>query len=220
MTEQLLEIYERLMNLYGPQGWWPLMRQQPDGSWFSWYHKGDYTFPHTQEQIFEICLGAILTQNTNWQNVVKALTNLLRANALTPQVIEQLPHQELAQLIRPAGYFNQKATYLKTFANFFLSLKGDVPTRNQLLEVRGIGRETADSMLLYAWKQPHFVVDAYTRRMFQALGLIEPKWSYDRIKAFFEQNLPPDLALYQEYHALIVEHAKQKNGFRNGQKPF
>ncbi len=201
--------YKELMAKYGPQGWWPLMKVV-DGKPVNWYHKGDYSYPHNERQIFEICIGAILTQNTSWNNVMRALENLFFAQVLTAEAVLSISEQRLKELIRPAGFFNQKAHYLKNFAQFFVSLdKNQIPTREQLLRVKGIGRETADSMLLYAWKQPHFVVDAYTRRIFSSMGFFPKDWSYEKIKEFFEQNLPKDLTLFQEYHALIVEHGKR-----------
>ncbi len=205
---KVLDFYKQLMEKYGPQGWWPLMREI-DGKLVNWYHKGDYSYPRNTQEIFEICVGAILTQNTNWKNVVQALENLYNAQALDAETILKISENELKELIRPAGYYNQKSGYLKNFARFFLSLGNRTPTRQELLQVKGIGRETADSMLLYAWNQPHFVVDAYTRRIFSSLGFFDKKAKYDDIKQFFEQNLPREVPVYQEYHALIVEHGKQ-----------
>ncbi len=213
----LLDIYYQLLESYGPQGWWPLQRKI-NGQLQNWYHPGDYSFPHNRDEVFEICIGAILTQNTNWNNVVRALDNLFSQNKLTANAILKTPAEEIAQLIRPAGYYNQKSRYLKNFAIFFSQLADNIPTRKQLLSITGIGKETADSMLLYAWKQPHFVVDAYTRRIFGDMGFFSPKAKYDDIKQTFESALPRDLIIYQEYHALIVRHAKQLRQKSAGKK--
>lgn len=188
----LIKLYNELLELHGPQGWWPLNSE---------YHPGDYSYPKNGRQRFEICAGAILTQNTAWRNVEKALDNLRRLDALNPEAVLKMGIDDLAQAARPAGYFNQKARKLKEFAEFFRKLKG-VPTREQLLEIWGIGPETADSILLYAYNLPSFVVDAYTKRV---IGVDK---SYDEIKEMFENSLERDYRLYQEFHALIVAHAK------------
>ena len=207
-------IYKKLYSLYGPQGWWPLLdlgdvNHKKGDKNYGGYHPDDYGFPKTDQQVFEICTGAILTQNTAWNNVVRALDNLKRRKALSPDVIIEMPPGKLASIIKSSGYHNQKAKKLKAFAEFYVSLNGKVPSREELLQLWGIGRETADSMLLYAYKVPVFVVDAYTRRIFSKLRLIREKGDYDGIRAKFENNIPKDLAVYQEYHALIVEHAKR-----------
>lgn len=206
-----MQIYNELFKLYGPQGWWPLLdvkgtNPTKTGS-VNCYHPGDFSYPKNNNQIFEICLGAILTQNTAWINVEKALVNLKRANALYIKGMKKLSLGKLKELIKPAGYFNQKSDYIKEFAKFFL-VNSD-PTRNELLKVRGIGPETADSILLYAYKKPEFVVDAYTKRIFTHLKIIEEGAPYHNIKEAFESSLPKDVQIYQEYHALIVEHAKK-----------
>jgi endonuclease-3 related protein len=207
------KIYRRLMSVYGPQGWWPLCRykgQNPTktGS-VKGYHPCCYDFPRNRTELFEICVGAILTQNTSWPQVEKALISLHALGAVAPKKLLSLPEAKLKVAIRSAGYFNVKAKKLKNFAEFFLSLRGRVPSREELLDVWGIGPETADSMLLYAWRVPTFVVDAYTRRIFSHLEMIGPRASYDDIKRIFEEVLAPDLVIFQEYHALIVEHAKR-----------
>ncbi len=212
----LKRIFEKLMEDYGCQGWWPLtdlnnqthINITKSGS-LSGYHPKNYSYPKTDNQRFEICIGAIATQSISWIQVEKALLNLKKINALNPDKIAKLNIKKIEQAIKPAGYFKQKARKIKEFTKFYLSLKGRTPTRNELLGVWGIGPETADSMLLYAFKVPTFVVDAYTRRIFTHLGLIKHKASYDEIKALFEANLKPDLIIYQEYHALIAEHAKR-----------
>ena len=206
------KIYSLLFEMYGPQGWWPLMDYKginptKTGS-FRGYHPNDYELPSTPEQTYEVCCGAILTQNVGWANVEKALINLKRLKALCPDEVIRLDDTRLAEVIRPAGYFNQKARKLKEFTRFFLSLT-DIPKREELLGIWGIGPETADSILLYAYKVPTFVVDAYTRRIFVNIGLITERANYDEVKGLFEKNLKRDLIVYQEYHALLVEHAKR-----------
>ncbi|MBD3204107.1 endonuclease III domain-containing protein [Candidatus Woesearchaeota archaeon] len=209
---EIKTIYKKLFDMYGPQGWWPLLEYSgtnptKTGS-LTGYHPGNYELPETQNQIFEICLGAILTQSISWVGAEKALFNLKKLNALTPDKLTKLDKRELAQTIKPAGYFNQKAKKLRQFTKFFLQLEVK-PTRKQLLSIWGVGEETADSMLLYAFKVPTFVVDAYTRRIFANLGFIDRDASYSKVKKLFEDNLEPDLIVSQEYHALIVEHAKR-----------
>jgi endonuclease-3 related protein len=142
-------------------------------------------------------------------NVEKALRGLRDAGALDPDGLLALDEGRLRDAIRPAGFFNQKARKLREFAAFFRGLEGRIPSREELLALWGIGRETADSMLLYAFRVPIFVVDAYTRRIAGTLGLVDPLADYDDIRNIFEQGLPRDPAVYQEYHALLVEHAKR-----------
>ena len=185
----VLKVYEWLFNAYGPQGWWPIIG--------------------TVDKQFEICIGAILTQNTAWANVEKALANMEKINALNAKAVKSMGIEQLKMAIRPAGYFNQKAKKIKVFTDFYLGLEDMPPTREELLGIWGVGPETADSMLLYAFNSPSFVVDAYTKRMLSKLGLVKPGWSYGQIKCFFEKNLPSDKTLYQEYHALIVRHGKK-----------
>lgn len=199
---KIAEKYEELLKLYGARGWWPLLDLSGR------YHPGDYSYPKNQKQVFEICVGAILTQNTAWKNVEKALLN--SRNYLDPKKILNLSQAKLAKLINSAGYFNQKAKKLRFFTEFFIDLDGKAPTREELLGIWGIGPETADSILLYAYKVPTFVVDAYTKRVFPEFKDL----SYDAIKACFEEYLVSDYTLYQEYHALIVEHAKRSRSMR------
>ena len=214
MGQILLDIYFYLLKEYGPQGWWPLVdyngcNPTKTGT-VSGYHPGDYDLPETRDQIFEICLGAILTQNTGWPQVEKVLKNLQRKNCLNPERILDMNNETLIESIKPAGYFNQKAKKVKIFTEYFINLAQDkIPTREELLALWGVGPETADSMVLYGLKVPTFVVDAYTRRILSNLGIINEKYTYDGIKDLFEKNLPQDLIIYQEYHALIVEHAKR-----------
>ncbi len=210
------EIFDCLFDSYGPQGWWPLTELHEacgtnptkTGS-IRGYHSGDYTYPQTRDQQFEIICGALLTQNTSWTQVERALFNLENLNSLFPEGVLSLNPEVLKEAIKPAGYYNQKAIRLKTLALWFIELEGSVPAREELLSLKGIGPETADSILLYAFKQPSFVVDSYTRRIMTNLRLVDERAGYSEIKALFEESLPGDLEVYQEYHALLVEHAKR-----------
>ncbi len=194
LSDQLKSIYDILYKRFGPQDWWP----------------GDTPF--------EVIVGAILTQNTNWINVEKAITNIKNADALTPEKLHQLDINKLAQLIRPAGYFNIKARRLKNFLDwFFNNYSGRLENlenvrtpdlREQLLSVKGIGPETADSILLYALNRPIFVVDAYTARICSRHHLITEVADYHSIQETFQSNLPSDLKLFNEYHALFVRLGK------------
>lgn len=191
METQLRDIYARLFARFGPQHWWP----QSDGD-------------------FEVIAGAILTQNTSWTNVEKAMANLKRARLLTPDALNRVTEKRLASSIRPSGYFNLKAKKLKAFARFLfdkhhgklshLFKLETAPLREELLAVYGIGPETADSILLYAAHQPVFVVDAYTRRIFARLGLARDDVTYDEMQELFMRHLSHDEPMFNEYHALIV----------------
>jgi endonuclease III related protein len=216
----LHRFHRDLLEAYGPQGWWPLLGH-PGGNptktgSSTGYHPGDYSFPRDDAERFEICVGAILTQNTAWPNVEKALRALDAAAALNPEAILRLPEGDLAALVRPSGYHNAKARKLKELAAFFSCLQGRTPARSDLLLVWGIGPETADSILLYAYGQPEMVVDAYTRRVLEHLGWVTPPISYESLKRFCIENLPQGAELYQEFHALIVEHAKRMKTDRTG----
>jgi len=190
----LLSLYESLFAQYGAQNWWPARTRS------------------------EMIIGAILTQNTAWANVEKALSNLRKNNALDFKTLEKTSCSQLAEWIRPAGYFNQKTRTLHAFATLLKIYNGSLGDlfrletpilRQQLLEVKGIGPETADSILLYAAKRPAFVVDTYTRRLLAHHGFSkEAKASYDQIAKFFIDALPIDVPLYNEYHALIVRWGK------------
>lgn len=167
----------------------------------------------------EIIVGAILTQNTSWKNVEKAITNLKSAGLLTPEKLKQLDMKELARLIRPAGYYNIKAKRLKNFINWlFNNYHGQLTTlenldtntlRSKLLSITGIGKETADSILLYAFERPIFVVDAYTARVLIRHRLIDQDADYEQIRQFFQSHLPEDVQLFNEYHALLVRLGKE-----------
>ena len=164
-------------------------------------------------------MGTILTQNTTWVCVDKALANLALYTDFNPNNILEFINTDtdkFKQLIKPSGYFNQKTIYLKNIAEFFIDLDGRTPTRKEVLAVKGVGNETADSILLYAFGEKEFVVDAYTKRIFSYLGFIKETATYHQVKKLFEENFQGDVEDYKQYHALIVEHAK--NYYRK--KPY
>ncbi|MFH0877541.1 MAG: endonuclease III domain-containing protein [Candidatus Omnitrophota bacterium] len=190
-----MKIYRRMHERFGPQGWWP----------------GDSPF--------EVAIGAILTQNTSWDNVEKAIGNLKGARRLSFSRMHSLSQRQLSRLIRPAGYYNIKARRLKNFLDFLnkeyqgrlenMRSKDIVFLRRQLLSVNGIGPETADSVLLYALDKPIFVIDAYTRRIFSRHHLLKEDSDYQDIQDFFMRHLSPQGKLFNEYHALLVKCAKE-----------
>jgi endonuclease-3 related protein len=195
----MLELYYDLLDKYGYQGWWPINGH---------YHPQDYSYPHTPKQQFEIAIGAILTQNTNWNNVEKALTGLRDRKLLAPKKILAATKQEVKEAIRPAGYFNQKYKKLVIFSQFFLK-QTDTPSREQLLQLWGVGPETADSILLYAYNFPTFVVDTYTKRVLFNHNLISDlNIDYHQLQAQITKEIPQERELYQEFHALLVVAAK------------
>lgn len=187
----LMDLFNQLFDEYGKRNWWPA------------------------DTPFEMMVGAILTQNTTWTNVEKAIENL--GTKINPQFIEEASNDELAKLIRPSGFYNQKAIKLKELARWFKKYNYDIERlkkadgdslREEMLEVKGIGRETADSILTYALDKTYFVVDAYTRRILSRIGFNIPE-DYDEIRLFIESEIPRDIYIYNEFHALIVYHAKQ-----------
>ena len=189
IKERLLNIYHRLFNCYGPQHWWPA------------------------EEPFEVMVGAVLTQSAAWANVEKAIRNLREAGALSPKALRRLPISKLAVLIFPSGYYNAKALKLKALADYLGEYQDDLDQlsaidtcqlRRELLGVHGVGEETADSILLYAANRPVFVVDAYTRRIFGRVGLAPDRGRYTDYQSLFMKNLPADVGLFNEYHALLV----------------
>jgi endonuclease-3 related protein len=193
-VRRLRAAYRTLCRAHGPQDWWP----------------GDTPF--------EIMVGAVLTQNTAWSNVERAIANLKAQHALDPRAIAEAPLPRLAQWIRPSGYFNVKARRLQSFCLWYreagglrkLSRRPTARLREALLAVHGVGPETADDILLYAFRRPVFVIDAYTRRIFARLGLIEGREPYETLRAGFERALGADTALFNEYHALLVIHGKDR----------
>ncbi|MBU1191261.1 MAG: endonuclease III domain-containing protein [Gammaproteobacteria bacterium] len=191
-SRKLRRIFQQLLARYGPQGWWP------------------------GETAFEVMVGAVLTQNTAWINVERAIANLTANAALSPEQILAVDEAQLAEWIRPSGYFNIKAKRLRNYCRWYtdaggyqaLAKQSDVDLRRALLVVNGVGPETADDILLYAFERPVFVIDAYTRRLFARLGLIQGDEGYDELRLGLEQALGADVVLFKEYHALIVVHAK------------
>lgn len=184
------EIYEHLFEHYGPQHWWPA------------------------DTDFEMMISAILVQNTNWRNVEKALEQL--RPYLTPQQLDVLSKEEIAQFIRSSGFYNRKAERIKSFLSWLKNYhfhidsirdKDKKQLREELLQISGIGKETADSILLYVFNTPVFIVDAYAKRIFYRLGydLLD---DYDSFRQLVEKELPQDVQLYNEFHALLVQHAK------------
>ena len=149
-----------------------------------------------------------MVQNTSWVNAEKAILEMEVLALIDPELLLRADGNMLKKAIRPARFFNQKAKSLVAFTEFYLSLKGQTPRRDGLLNVWGIGRETADSILLYAYRVPTFVVDTYTKRILVSLGLISERIGYDDLRNLFEKSLPPDHIVYQEYHALLVNHGK------------
>jgi len=202
-----------LLGAYGPQGWWPLLAHAGSNPTLTGrltgYHPSDFTFPRTNAERFEICCGAILTQNTAWANVERALDLLARKELLSPEAILSATDDTLEMAIRSSGYFRAKTKKLRVFSDFYRHLGGRTPTREALLGMWGIGPETADSIRLYAFKEAELVVDVYTLRVLLHRGYCRPPLDYARAKRFCERRLPRSLEGYQEFHALMVEHAKR-----------
>ena len=193
--QQLETIHRKLYRFFGPQHWWPA------------------------DTPFEVMVGAILTQNTNWSNVERAISHLKRERVLSPHKLRALKLNKLIRLIRPSGYYNIKAKRLRSFLDFFFQqYQGDirrmaaedlVTLRKELLKVKGIGPETADSIFLYALNKPVFVVDAYTKRIFSRHNFIPADTEYNQVQMFFMQNLKKSVRLFNEYHALLVKLGKE-----------
>jgi endonuclease III related protein len=183
----LMSMYRALFERFGPRHWWPA------------------------NSPFEVCVGAILTQNTAWKNVAKAINNLKAADSLDPIPIHRSNHEELARLIKPAGYFNVKAIRLRNFVNLLVEKHGGdldslfsapmAKLREELLSVKGIGKETADSIILYAANKPILVVDAYTKRVLYRHGIVSENADYDVMQSMLEANLPLDVELFNDFHA-------------------
>ena len=193
-SNQLNDIYQSLFDRYGPQRWWPA------------------------DEPFEVIVGAILTQSTSWVNVEKAIVNLKEAGVVSPVSLRQIPTEELAEIIRPSGYYNVKARKLKAFVERLgdcgdaleKMFAPDIPQlRSELLSIYGIGQETADSIILYAARKPIFVIDAYTHRIMDRLGLNSDYGNYIVLQDLFMNNLPHNEKLFNEYHALFVRHGKE-----------
>ncbi len=190
----LKKIYQKLFSFFGPQHWWPAKTK------------------------FEVIVGAMLVQNTNWVNTARAIKNLRDQKLLSIKKLKDIDINRLSSIIRPAGYFRLKAKRLKNFINFLfdefdgslgkMAREDDQVLRKKLLSINGVGPETADSILLYAFQKPFFVVDAYTRRIFSRHGLVESKANYDEIQNIFMKALKANSYFYNEYHALLVRLAK------------
>jgi endonuclease III related protein len=190
----IINTYNLLYKMYGPQHWWPAL------------------------SAIEVAVGAILTQNTNWSNVEKAISNLRKRKLLSAASLRRARLSSIAKAIQPCGYYNIKAERLKVFVDFLYRVYGgDMKNMNkqalpalraELLSVKGIGPETADSIMLYAASKPIFVVDAYTKRIAECLGLVSDGCGYDDLQSIFMQSLPQDCRVFNEYHALLVQHAK------------
>jgi endonuclease-3 related protein len=198
---QIGTMFIDLFRFFGPQGWWPA------------------------ESSFEVCIGAILTQNTTWQNVEKVINKLKNQELLSAEKLFHMDEEKLAEYIRSSGYYKQKAKTLKNFLTFLFThydanLKkmfnqdGTI-LRKQLLNIKGIGQETADSILLYAGSKLIFVVDAYTRRIAIRHSLVNHNTGYQEIQQLFSKNLPPDVYLFNEYHALLVRVGKRYCAAKN-----
>ena len=189
LDKRLLELFQQLQSEHGNLRWWPA------------------------DTPFEVALGAILTQATAWRNVEKAIDNLKAANAFTPEQIHAISQDELEKLVHPSGYFRMKAKKVRAYVDHIVErpmavmFKQDVPElRMELLSIYGVGPETADSIILYAAEKPSFVVDTYTYRLISRLGWVDGNFHYERLRALFMDNLPHDVNLFNEYHALIVRH--------------
>ena len=197
-------LYDSLYREFGPRRWWPFKGKRG-------------AFPKSSAQKFEVVCGAVLTQNTAWRNVEKAIDNLRAERLLSTAALAACPLPKLRKVIRPAGYYNQKAGYLKSIADYLVKhYRGDLNAffkqstcslKHEILEWKGIGPETRDSILLYAGGKSAFVVDAYTQRLAKRYPL--PGSAYDELQFYFESSLPREPALYNEFHALIVELAKR-----------
>lgn len=195
MKQVINDIYQILLEKSGYLNWWPA------------------------DSSFEVAVGAVLTQNTSWKGVQKAIVNLAQADLLDAEKLLEADPAKVGMLIRPSGYFNLKTGRLKSLCRFLIRHDAPDPARldrfdtlelrNKLLDVKGIGKETADSIILYAVKKPIFVIDAYTRRIFSRMGLMDTKMEYDEMRAIFEVSLTPDVRLFGDYHARIVNCGKE-----------
>lgn len=189
ITEQLFSLYNQLIAQHGHRKWWPA------------------------DTAFEVALGAILTQATSWQNVELALANLRKADAFTPEAIAELSEPTLERLIRPSLYFRMKARKVRAFVDYIaerplhVMFTQSVPAlRQELLKIYGVGPETADTIILYAAGKASFVVDTYTYRLLSRLGWVTGRYHYEKLRGLFMDNLPHEVPLFNEYHALIVRH--------------
>lgn len=211
MTEDINGIYRILRKSYGKQGWWPIVNPVSGKSEYG------ISAPRDEYDIFEIAIGAILTQNVAWINVEKALLALKKKRLLEPSKLYKAGHDDIASCIVSSGYYNQKTKKIKNFLSWFreygfsfeklMEMKTD-KLRGELLGVNGIGPETADSILLYGLRRKIFVVDAYTKRIYSRLGFIDINDSYEEVRNMFQKSTSGGIGRYNEYHALIVVHGK------------
>ncbi len=183
-----LSVYEIFLNFYGLQNWWPVHRNT--------------------DPFVEISVGAVLTQNTSWKNVEKAIENLINEDLLNFDKLCKVETERLQKLIKPSGFYVRKSKTIKEMSCKLNNKNRSKISRDFLLSIHGIGKETADSILLYGLNKPYFVIDSYTKRIFTRIGLLERDLNYDQIQEVFSENLPEDTNLYKEYHALIVKHGK------------
>lgn len=209
MENPVWSVYKRLFSAYGPQGWWPIV----NGKTGACEYAGGA--PKNREEAFEIMIGCILTQNTQWDpNAVRAIGSLKRKGKLNAAALASSKAFVIAPLIRSAGYFNQKTGRIKQIAAFWMEHPNlfdlDVSAlRSALLAQHGVGNETADSIILYAANKPSFVIDAYTKRILSRVGLCEIGVGYDQLQAMFHSAIDLDVRIYKEYHALLVKLAKR-----------
>jgi endonuclease-3 related protein len=192
---EVIRVYGALLDTYGPRGWWPA------------------------DSFFEVMVGAVLAQRTFWGNVELAIRNLKEADLLDIKRLASASPRKVMELVRPSGFYRQKAKRVMNLARHIVSsyesldefFEKPIPElRNELLELEGIGKETADSIILYAGEKPIFVVDAYAKRLCERLGLSVDTRTYDGVQSFFQGNLPEDVELFKEFHALIVHHCKER----------
>ena len=192
LNRKLLDLYHKLKKQHGSLKWWPA------------------------DTPFEVAMGAILTQATAWRNVVKAIDNLKAAKVFTPEDIHTISQDNLETLLTPSGYFRMKAKKVRAFVEHIVKRpmaemfkQNVIELRKELRSIYGVGPETADSIILYAAEKPSFVVDTYTYRLLSRLGWVEGKYHYERLRSLFMDNLPTDVELFNEYHALIVRHGSR-----------
>jgi endonuclease-3 related protein len=200
------KIFKLLFDYYGPQGWWPLLKEI-NGEFICDYNTENSISIKEDNEKLEIALGAILTQNTTWKNAQRALINLKKTGLLDIRSLEKVEDKVLAEFIKPSGYYNQKARKIKEYIKFLNS--GKEITRENLLRVWGLGPETVDDILLYAYDKSHFVIDTYTKRLFSRLGICNEKIDYHKLQDIIQNSIQKDTYVYKEYHALIVNHGKE-----------
>lgn len=209
--DKIRYLYNVLFKEHGHQGWWPVSLNSDNSK--AEYHPGDYDIPKNSFQLFEVCTGAILTQNTSWKQASKAILNLKKERVMDPGILISLTPERLSSLIKPSGFFNRKEKILRIFAEFFLGNGKAIPKREDLLSLFGIGKETADSILLYGYKSPVFVIDSYTKRILSRIFNLSLSAEYDLWREKFHDAFRREpgrvkTSLFNEYHALFVRHAK------------